>query len=231
MQPNSLRSKKKNPWITHQILGHRLSLPEETANLLTHGLGLVLSIAGCVILLTEARQSEGDFWQFFGCAVYAFTLVALYAASTLSHSFKHPPVRHFFRSLDQVCIFLLIAGNYTPFAIAYLMRGWWWALLVAVWGMALFGIVLKIFFKQEKNVGLWFYIVLGWLPVIGIKPIIDGLPTLALAWIVAGGLSYSLGTVFLAQDRKYPYFHAVWHLLVIAGSACHFIVVAFYVIA
>ena len=208
----------------------RRRISEETANLLTHGVGLVLSIVGSSTLVCVAL-SRGNFWQTVGCSVYAGTLVALYASSTLSHSFQRPRARHFFRVADQVCIFLLIAGNYTPFAVAYLLEGWWWTLSVVIWGLALVGIIFKIFFSYLENVTVWAYILLGWLAIIGIQPIMARLPSMGLAWMLAGGVFYTIGTLFLARDEKAPYYHAIWHLFVIAGSACHYIAVMFFVVA
>jgi hemolysin III len=198
-----------------------LIIAEETANLLTHGLALLLSIYGTV-LLWQVAGARGDFWQKVGCGVYGATLVSLYAASTLSHSFYRPWVRHFFRMLDQVCIFLLIAGTYTPFALAYFRGGWWLLLLGAIWLCALVGIFFKVFFSRLENVATGAYILMAWLPALAARPIIEHVPSPVLLWIVAGGVMYTLGTLFLYMDQRNPYFHAVWHLFVMGGSACHY---------
>ncbi len=198
-----------------------LSRREEWANCITHGLGCALSIVGTVVLLRITAE-YGDRLQMVGVTVYGITLVALYAASTLSHTFEESRLRHFFRTVDQVCIFLLIAGTFTPISLTYLREGWWWALFFSIWGLALVGIFFKIFFTRLHNVSVSAYVLLGWMPSIAIKPIVELMPTVALVWIVLGGLCYTVGTLFLMRDEQVPYFHAVWHVLVIAGSACHF---------
>jgi len=201
-----------------------LTVSEETANMLTHGFGLVLSVVGTVVLVQTA-QARGNLLQTVGCWIYGCTLVSLYAASTLSHSFENPKLRHFFRMLDQVCIFLLIAGNFPPFALSYFLEGWLWALCISMWGGAIVGIFFKVFFSRLKNVAVSAYVMLGWIPVMAIKPMTARLPAMALFWILAGGLMYMLGTLFLTNDGKVRYFHAVWHLFVIAGSICHYVAV------
>ena len=207
----------------------RRVLTDEAANMLTHALGLMLSIAATTVLVLVARE-RGDAWQIVGCSVFGAALIALYAASTLSHAFQQPRLRHFFRTVDQVCIFLLIAGTYTPFALAFLRGGWWWALLAAIWGLALLGIIFKVFVRGHQNVATWSYVALGWLPIIAVRPIVARVPGTALAWLLAGGIFYTIGTLFLARDERYPYFHAIWHLFVIGGSACHYIGVLLYVL-
>ena len=197
---------------------------EELANCLTHAVGLALSIVGTVVLLRRTAL-YGDALQVAGVSVYGATLVAVYAASTLSHSFERPRIRHFFRTVDQVCIFLLIAGTFTPISLTYLREGWWWALFISMWGLALVGIFFKIFFTRLHNVTVSAYVLLGWMPAIAIKPIVAVMPAAALVWIVLGGILYTIGTLFLIRDNQVPYFHAIWHVFVIAASACHYIAV------
>jgi hemolysin III len=198
-----------------------LSKPEELANSLTHGLGLALSIVGTVILVNRSVH-YGTQLQTIGVSVYGATLIALYAASTLSHSFERPRLRHFFRTVDQVCIFLLIAGTFTPLALTYFHEGWWWAMFLSVWGFALLGIFFKIFYTRLHNVSVVAYVMLGWLPVLGIRQIVQIVPSHILGWVALGGIFYTVGTLFLMKDNRMPYFHAAWHLMVIAGSACHY---------
>ena len=198
-----------------------LSRPEELVNSITHALGLVLSIVGTAVLLDRVARYS-DSLQVVGVSIYGATLVALYAASTLSHSFVRPRLRHFFRTVDQVCIFLLIAGTFTPIALAYFRGGWWWALFLAVWGLTLGGIFFKLFFTRLQSVSVSAYVLLGWLPIVAIKPIVQIVPGAVLGWVVAGGLLYTLGTLFLMRDDRVPYFHATWHVFVIAASACHY---------
>ena len=206
-----------------------LSRSEELANRLTHAVGLALAIAGTTALVVSMSR-YGDALQIVSVCVYSATLVALYAASTLSHSFERPRLRHFFRTVDQVCIFLLIAGTYTPISLTYLRHGYWWTIFIAIWGAALFGIFFKIFFSQLQNVALSAYLMLGWMPAIAMRPIVEFMPAAAVAWVVAGGTCYTLGTLFLMRDERVPYFHAIWHVFVIAGSACHYWAVMRYMV-
>jgi hemolysin III len=195
---------------------------EDKLNAATHGLGLLLSLVGFQWLMSRAVQL-GSGWQITGCAVYACALVAVYTASTLSHHFQHPRLRRLFRILDQAFIFLLIAGTFTPLSLSYLRDGAWWVLFAAVWGIALVGFFSKaIFAHQVDAVSTALHVSLGWLPVTAVKPMISLVPGGLLLWMLYGGICYTIGTFFLQRDERVPYFHAVWHLLVIAGSACHF---------
>ncbi len=214
------------------LLGARtrsVVLAEETANQLTHGLGLCLSIVGAAVLVSAARATS-DRLQYAGCCVYAASLVALYAASTLSHSFSAPRPRHFFRMLDQVCIFLLIAGTFTPFGFSYFREGWLWGLTLITWGLTCLAILFKVSFRRMRNVGTSVYVVLAWIPVIGFNEVVKRLPAGGVALIVAGGACYLAGIYFLSRDRKAPYYHAIWHLFVLGGSACHYCAIMAYLI-
>lgn len=195
---------------------------EEKINSFTHALGLLLSVIGFELLLVRAFRL-GDAWQISGCAIYASALVAVYAASTLSHSFEQPRLRRLFRILDQAFIFLLIAGTFTPLSLTYLRGGAWWVLFGAVWAIALGGFLSKaIFAHRVDTVSAVLHVTLGWLPVLAIKPMIAAVPGGLLWSMLYGGLCYTCGVFFLMRDERYPYFHAIWHLLVIAGSAFHF---------
>lgn len=194
---------------------------EETVNQWTHGFGLLLSVLAAPVLLGEA-VSTGGVWCVGGSGVYVLSLIALYAASTLSHSFRCPRKRSLFRLLDQVCIFLLIAGTFTPFALVHLRDGWWALLPVAVWVLALAGIAFKVRCRRLTNIAASTYVLLGWMPLLALKPLLESVGPEGFAWALAGGLFYTAGTFFLARDEKVPYFHAVWHLMVVCGSACHF---------
>lgn len=195
---------------------------EEAANSLTHGLGLVLSLAGSAVLLVRLI-AQPDAWRLLGCGIFALALVAVYAASTLSHAVSHPEWRRTFRILDQSCIYLLIVGTYTPFALEYLRSGWWWLFLGLMWTAALVGFVSKSLLRHRIDaVTTWSYVLLGWLPILPAWIYVQYVPAGALAWILIGGLCYTLGTVFLVLDYRRLHFHAIWHLLVMSGSACHF---------
>ncbi|HET6884421.1 MAG TPA: hemolysin III family protein [Pirellulales bacterium] len=195
---------------------------EEKINTATHALGLVLSIVGFELLLARVFRL-GDGWQISGCVTYASSLVAVYAASTLSHSFQQPRLRRLFRILDQAFIFLLIAGTFTPLSLTYLRGGAWWLLFGVVWSIALFGFFSKALFAHKVDaVSAALHVTLGWLPVLAIKPMLGLVPGGLLWSMFYGGMCYTVGTFFLMRDERFPYFHAVWHLLVIAGSVFHF---------
>ena len=197
------------------------SISEETANQITHGFGFLLSIVGAAILVIATHTST-DALQITGCYYYAFSLVALFGASTLSHSFERPDLRRFFRMLDQICIFLFIAISFSYFGMVHLRDGNWWTLLAVIWILTLAGIGFRLF-RQEQTISTICYVILGLLPLVAIEKIAQVGSGPGLALIIAGGLSYILGVVFLAADGKRPYFHAVWHLLVIVGCLCHFL--------
>jgi hemolysin III len=205
------------------------NIPEETANQLTHGFGLMLSIAGAAVLVSSAKE-HSDRLQFLGCCIYAASLIALYGASTLSHSFQAPGARRFFRMLDQVCIFLLIAGTFTPFALSYFLQGWLWGLTLAMWGLTSVGIFFKVCFRRLNNVATGAYVLLAWIPVVAVHQIAQVMPAGALALIAAGGALYMAGVYFLTHDEKVPYYHAVWHVMVVGASICHYCAVILYVI-
>lgn len=203
---------------------------EELANSITHGSGLVLSLLGAAILLPHALRS-GDPLTVLGVVIYLTGLVGVYAASFLSHAIQEPRLKWRFRVLDQAAIFVMISGTYTPFAMCYLRDGWWWLLTAAMWGIALYGVFAKLCLKHRiVGVSLATYLLLGWLPTLALPRVLAVAPMAALGWLVAGGLCYTVGTAVLANDHKAPYLHSVWHLLVMAGSAAHFIGIYYYAI-
>mgnify|MGYP001030636080 FL=1 len=202
---------------------------EETLNALSHGIGAVLAVAG-LIVLTNSALRYGDAWHVVSCAVYGVTLVILYSASTLYHLVPLSRAKVVFQFLDHAAIYLLIAGTYTPFTLVNLRGPWGWSLFVAVWGLALLGIVSRATVVQHRPVmAVVFYIAMGWLAVLAVKPILGAVAPGGLLLILAGGLAYTLGVIFYAWERL-PYNHAVWHLFVLAGSAFQFFAVLFYVL-
>ena len=215
-----------------EFQGRAAALPskaEELVNTLTHAIGLVLSIGGAITLIIYA-SSRGDAWRAAGCTVYAAALVAVYTTSTLSHIDLGPRLKRLFRTLDQGFIYLLISGTYTPFALAYLRTGGWWLLLGFMWAVALFGFFSKILFAHRvQAVPIWPYVFLGWVPIIAIRPLLEVVPAAGLCWMLVGGLCYTVGTVFLISDKRQYYFHAIWHVFVLAGSAFHFFAILFFV--
>jgi hemolysin III len=204
------------------------SLGEEIANSVTHGVGLLLSVAGLAFLVVTA-VATGDSWRVTAASVYGATLVLLYATSTLYHALPGRRVKTVFQRLDHAAIYLLIAGTYTPFVLGPLRGGWGWSLFGVVWALAVLGIVLKSVFGIRLAVlSTAVYIVMGWLVVIAIGPLVARVPAAGLRWLVAGGVFYTLGVVFFAWDSRVRYSHAVWHLFVLAGSVAHFFAVSRY---
>lgn len=205
----------------------RQSLGEEIANSVSHGMGLVLALVGSPFLIAEAAV-RGTTTDVVAAAVFVTTVVLAYAASTLYHAFPHGSAKRVLRALDHGSIFLLIAGTYTPFTLGVLRGGWGWSLFGAVWTLALGGLILKASGGAKfHRVSVVLYLVMGWLIVVAIKPLSEAIEPAGLAWLVAGGLAYTAGVVFYALDRI-PYWHFVWHLFVIAGTACHFVAVMGY---
>jgi hemolysin III len=202
----------------------RICLPdsrEEIANVLTHGAGAVASVAGAAVLLSVAA-TYGDGWKVASSAVFGATMVLLYAASTLYHAARTPAVKARLKVLDHCAIYLLIAGSYTPFALVGLRGGWGWSLFAVAWTLAAAGTVFKLFFIDRfPRLSTATYIAMGWLAVVAIGPMVQRLPAATLAWMVAGGVVYTAGTVFY-HSRRIPYAHAIWHLFVMGGSVCHF---------
>jgi hemolysin III len=209
---------------------HEGRLPvEEIANCVTHGVGLVLSIAGLIALVSVAYLYGGAL-QIVSGSVYGASLVILYTASTLYHGARGLRAKRLLRVVDHCCIYLLIAGTYTPFTLVTLRGVWGWTLFGLVWGLALAGILFRILFGDgHRAVAVASYVLLGWLCVIAVKPILATVPTGAILWIVAGGIAYTSGVAFFASERI-RHGHAIWHLFVLGGSICHFMAVVLYVL-
>jgi hemolysin III len=194
---------------------------EELANSVSHGCGIVAAVAGAPVLIAAAAQR--DAWQVVGSTVFAATLVVLYAVSTVYHALPPSRGKRLMRVLDHAAIYLLIAGTYTPFTLGVLRGAWGWALFGIIWALAIAGVTFKstIGFRFGR-LSTVFYLVMGWVCIIAIRPLVTAVPTHVLAWLVAGGLLYSGGIGFYAA-RRLRYAHAVWHLFVLGGSACHFV--------
>jgi hemolysin III len=202
---------------------------EELANSITHGLGIALSIAGLVILVVLS-VIHGNAWHVVSCAIYGTTMILLYTASTLYHSFQNPNIKRAMRVLDHSSIYLLIAGTYTPFTLVTLNGPWGWSLFGVIWGLALAGIAFKVYFTGRfPKISTIIYVGMGWIAVIAIKPLIDILPTGGLIFLFGGGLSYTFGVIFYVW-HKLPYHHAVWHLFVLGGTVLHFFAILLYVV-
>lgn len=202
---------------------------EEVFNAVTHGIGTLLAVAA-LITLTVASYVYGTVWHRVSFAIYGASLVLLYLASTLYHAFRREKLKFIFKICDHMAIYLLIAGTYTPFALVALHGPLGWTVMGVIWGLAAVGMVWQLFFvKRFKIVSTLCYIGMGWLMVIAIKPLAMVLSGYGLFWLFLGGAFYTVGAVFYLW-RRLPYNHAVWHMFVLAGSACHFIAVLGYVL-
>jgi hemolysin III len=204
---------------------YRGGLPlEELANTLTHGVGLLFSVVGFVFLLVLAAL-RGTAWHIVACSIYGVALICLYAASTLYHAVVSPRLKRGLKIFDHSAIYLLIAGTYTPFLLINLRGPWGWSLFGVIWGLAFAGMFFKFWFVDHfHHLSIAVYLVMGWLIVFAAKPVLAHVPVVTLLWLLVGGLLYSAGVVFYVWERL-PYSHAVWHLFVLGGSACHYFAV------
>lgn len=202
---------------------------EEAANSLTHGLGLLLSIVGFIILVTLAVVN-GGLWNIISAIVYGSSLVILYGASTFYHSAITPRAKSILQLVDHCCIYLLIAGSYTPFALIVLRDGIGTGLFAFAWIFAAVGIVTKVLFEIRSGfISALIYLVMGWVGIVAVEPIYQAVGVVPLILAMAGGLSYSLGIIFFGW-KSIKHHHAIWHIFVLMGSVFHFIAIAAYII-
>lgn len=200
----------------------------ERFNIITHAVGAVLAAVSGVFLIAVAARA-GDPWKIVSFSIYAAMLLTLYLTSSLYHGLRGA-AKDVLRKVDHCAIYLLIAGSYTPFTLVTLRGAWGWSMFGVVWGLALLGIVQELWYaKGARILSLVIYVLMGWLAVIGIKPLIVGLGWAGFVWLAAGGLFYTVGIAFYATDHRVRHGHGVWHLFVLGGSACHYIAVLFYV--
>ena len=198
------------------------------ANAITHGVGAVLALVGAVYLI--AVSMRGDAWLVVSCSIYATTLFLVYLCSTLYHSLVRTRARHVFHVLDHSAIYLLIAGTYTPFMLVSIRGTTGWALLGVVWGLAIAGVVFKsLAIGRFPAASATVYLLMGWCILVAVRPLLHAISWRGMAWIAVGGLAYTLGIVFFANDRLH-FFHALWHLFVLAGSVAHYFAVLLYVV-
>ena len=201
---------------------------EETLNALTHGFGALLGIVG-LILLIVFQQNKTPF-SLFSVIVYGLSIIILFSASTLYHWVKNDKLKHYFRILDHISIYLLIAGTYTPVALITLNTSLGWELFWIEWGITFLGIILKVFFTGRfEFVSVLLYLILGWLVVIDYAALSHAIGSNGTLLLFAGGLSYTVGIIFYALERI-PYSHVIWHLFVLGGAICHYFLILFYVI-
>jgi hemolysin III len=203
---------------------------EEKLNAITHGVGALLAVCG-LIRLTVMASLNGGIWHVVSFSIYGSSLVLLYLASTLYHSFRNERIKYVLKIVDHAAIYLLIAGTYTPFTLVSLHGSLGWTVFGVTWGLAVIGIVFKVFFvRRFKLFSTLCYIFMGWLVLIVIKPLAAALPIMGLYWLIGGGIFYTVGALFYLA-RQLPYNHTVWHLFVLAGSFAHFVAVFKYVSA
>ena len=198
------------------------------ANAISHGIGAVLAIVGSVYLI--AASTRGTAWHVVSCSVFAVTMVLVYVCSTLYHSLVRTRARHVFHILDHSSIYLMIAGTYTPFCLISLHGPVGWTILSIEWGLAAAGVIFKSYAVGRFPVAsALVYLGQGWFVVVAAVPLIHSLGWHGIMWLGAGGLAYTLGIIFFALDRL-RYFHATWHLFVLAGSIAHYFAILFYVV-
>lgn len=204
------------------------SQAEEIANSISHGIGLIAALIGIPFLITHAAQS-GDTQYVAGATVFGASILLLYLGSTLYHALPPGKAKRAFRIIEHSAIFLLIAGTYTPFTLGVLRGAWGWTLFGMIWGLAAIGVALKAFYQASRPIlftGL--YLLMGWVIVIAIEPLLVRVPAAGLLWLLAGGLSYTVGVVFFATDSRLKYGHFIWHLFVMTGTVCHYFAVLWY---
>ncbi len=202
---------------------------EEILNVITHGLGLLLSIVALVILVVYASL-RGDAWHIVSFSIYGSSLVLLYLASTLFHSVTKQSLRNKLNVFDHAAIYFLIAGTYTPFLLVTIRGPWGWSLFGVIWGLAIGGLIFKLFYTGKYDlISALLYVLMGWLVIIALKPMYANLSHEGLLWLLGGGISYSIGVVFYLLN-KIPYNHAIFHIWVLLGSFAHFIAVFRYVL-
>ncbi|OBS98952.1 hemolysin III family protein [Vibrio tasmaniensis] len=202
---------------------------EERANAITHGLGVVLGVVGLILLLIRAFDYQADMLTITSMTVYGSSIILLFLASTLYHSITTEKTKRLLKTLDHCAIYLLIAGSYTPFLLVGLRTPLAMGLMAVIWGIALVGIIMKIAFVYRfKRLSLFIYLAMGWLSLIVVYQLAMNIDLGGLVLLAVGGVIYSLGVIFYVAKRI-PYNHAIWHLFVLAGCACHFFAIYLYV--
>ncbi len=202
---------------------------EEIANSVSHGIGALGALVATPILIVAAVRSGDGAAGVVGASIFGASMLLLYLTSTLYHALARNQAKRIFQVLDHSAIFLLIAGTYTPFTLGVLRGPWGWTLFGIVWGLALIGVLLKVFGSMRyPKLSTGVYLAMGWLAIIAVKPMLTHIPAVGLYWLVAGGLFYTFGVVFYSLDDRVKYCHFIWHLFVVAGTTCHFFAVLGY---
>jgi hemolysin III len=202
---------------------------EERINILSHAAGLILSIVGLMLLLGHATLN-GNMWHVVSFGIFGASLIMLYASSTFYHSAKNQDLRNRLRIIDHAAIYILIAGTYTPFALVTLKGSTGWVIFGVTWGLAVSGITLKLFFTGKYELlSTMMYVFMGWVIIFAVKPLIQNLSTEGIAWLLAGGIAYTVGAI-IYSFKKIKFNHAIFHVFVLIGSISHFVSVYLYVL-
>ncbi len=195
----------------------------EKFNSYSHLIGAILAAVGASLLVSAAID-KGDAFKIVAFSIYSVMLVFLYATSTIYHSVPAGRYKDFFRQMDYISIYLMIAGSYTPFTLITLKGPWGWSIFGVIWGLALIGIIQEVIIgKRTRKYSLLIYLLMGWLIVLAINPLLASLAPMGVTWLVAGGIAYTVGVIFFVFDEKVRHFHGIWHLFVLAGSICQFL--------
>jgi len=211
------------------MMTHTFSRREEIANAITHGIGAVLSV-GMLVMLVVFASLEGNAWHVVSVSIYGVTMLVLFVSSTLVHSFPAGKMKDLFEIFDHSAIYLFIAGTYTPILLVPLRGSLGWTLFGIIWGMAILGVIFKVFFvKRFVVLSTLFYVLMGWLLIIAWGPLTTEVPAAGITYLILGGVMYSIGSIFYVW-RSFTYHHMVWHLFVLGGSIFHFFTIFFYVI-
>jgi hemolysin III len=212
----------------HPLVEAHQNLGDILANAITHGIGAIFAVVGAIYLI--ASSTRGSAWVIVSCSVFSATLVLVYVCSTLYHSLVRTRARHVFQVLDHSAIFLLIAGTYTPFTLVSLHGKLGWSVFAVEWALAIAGVIFKSFVVGRFAVAsALVYLFQGWFGVFATRYLAHAIGWHGVLWLAAGGLAYTLGIVFFALDRL-RYFHATWHLFVLAGSVAHYFAILFYIV-
>ncbi len=215
--------------MTQKTSPSRYSKGEEIANSITHGVGIVLAIAGLIVLIAFAAL-YGNAWHIVSCSIFGAALILLYTASTLYHSIQHPEIKSVLRIFDHSAILVLIAGTYTPITLVSLHGPWGWTLFAIIWGLAIVGIIIETSrLRRFRAALIALYVIMGWAVVAAIKPMMANVGSGGLLLLLSGGLAYTGGIIFYLW-RRLPYHHAIWHLFVLAGSTLHYFAILLYII-
>ncbi|HAM99303.1 MAG TPA: hemolysin D [Marinilabiliales bacterium] len=211
----------------------RFTKGEEIANAVSHGFGLVFAIVATVLIVVFSSRTHNT-WHIVSASIFGFTLILLYTSSTLNHALTHTKAKDIFHNFDQIAIYFLIAGTYTPIALSIIRDDWGWLMFGIEWGLALTGTIIKTLFPNrfERGVNTFIiisYIIMGWMVLFFIIPVMNHMPTHSLWLILIGGGFYSLGVLFFKLE-KIPFAHLIWHLFVVAGSVCHWTAIFIYFI-